>query len=192
MARRFLGRHLMLKKEYGELLLSGRKKATVRLGIVRPKYEEIIVHSGGRPIAKIRVTGVEVKRVAELTEEDARIDGFESREELLEALRRSYGSISPSDYVTIIRFELVKRLDEDSEDPYMGLEPADIARIALRYLKDSLTQEEERILRDLTVTGSIRSTALRLYGSPLNRAKVRRTLRKALRLLKERKLIGPG
>ena len=188
---RFLGRHIMLKKEWGDLLLEGRKRATVRLGVVRPKYDELIVHSGGRPIAKVRVVGVRVKRVRDLTDYDARLDGFSSREELVEALRRAYGDVRPEDTVTIIEFELVKRLDElESDDPYMGLEPADIARLALRYLQGELSREEERILRSLTATNSIRTTAQKLYGSPLNRARVRRALRRALRMLVEKGLIG--
>ena len=190
---RFIGRHLMLKREYGEKLLRGEKRATIRLGVVRPKYRELIVHSGGRPIAKVRVTGVEVKRVEDLTDEDARLDGFQSREELLRALRRAYPSITPGDTVTIIRFDLVQRLDElETEDPYMGLEPADIARIGLRYLQGELSGEEERILRSLTATNSIRETARRLYGDPTRRARVRRTLRRVLRLLVERGLLGPS
>ena len=188
---RFLGRHLMLKREWGELLLEGRKRATIRLGVVRPKYGELIVHSGGRPIAKVRVRAVRVKRVGELSDDDARLDGFGSREELLEALRRAYGSISMDDIVTIIELELVKRLDKlESDDPYMGLEPADIARLALRYLRGDLSPEDEKIMRSLTATNSIRATAQRLYGSPLNRARVRRVLRRALRLLVERGLLG--
>ena len=187
----YLGRHLMLKKKWGDLLLERRKRATIRLGVVKPKYEELIVHSGGRPIAKVRVKSVRVKRVRELTDEDARLDGFNSLDELLEALREAYGDFSPDEPVTIIELELVKRLDElESDDPYMGLEPADIARLALRYLRDELSEEEVRILRSLTATNSIRTTAQRLYGSPVNRARVRRALRKALRLLVERGLIG--
>ncbi|MEB3787346.1 MAG: ASCH domain-containing protein, partial [Desulfurococcales archaeon] len=61
--RQWLGRHLMLKGEYAELLLSGRKRATIRLGVVRPKYREVIIHGGGRPRAKAVIEGVEVKRV---------------------------------------------------------------------------------------------------------------------------------
>ena len=186
----FLGRHLMLKREYGESVLSGRKKATIRLGEVRPKYSEVIIHSGGRPIAKVRITGIDVKKIKDLTLEDALLDGFNSVEELLEALRRTYGDIGPEDTVTIIKFELVKRLDEaETEDPYLGLEPADIARIALRYLGDQLTEEDKRILKSLTETNSIRETAYRLYGSPTNRIKVRKALRKSIRLLLERGVI---
>ncbi len=193
MARRaqYLGRHLMLKREYGEKLLRGEKRATIRIGVVRPKYEEMIVHSGGRPIAKVRVKNVRVKRVSELTDEDARLDGFRNKRELLRALERVYGRLSPEDPVTIIELELLQRLDQlPQEDPYMGLSPGDIARIALRYLGEELGREEKRILRDLTVTNSIRGTAYRLYGDPTRRAAIRRLLRDLVRELARRGLLG--
>ncbi|MEB3844739.1 MAG: ASCH domain-containing protein [Desulfurococcales archaeon] len=182
--RQFLGRHIMLKKKYGDMLLSGKKTTTIRVGIVKPRYDTLIVHSGGRPIAIVRIEDVTVKRVSELTDEDARRDGFPDRSTLIEALRKMYGRIGGDEPVTIIRFKLVKRLDNlDSDDPYMGLTPAEIARISLRYLNDKLSDEEKRILRDLTVTGSIRGTAQRLYGDPTRRSKIRATLRRALKLL---------
>ncbi len=184
---KFLGRHLMLKGEYVDDILSGRKRATIRLGIVKLKHQELIVHGGGRPVAKIRVRNVRYKRVSELSDEDAAIDGFSSKEELLDALRRAYGDIKPDDYVTIIEFDVVQRLDQlPVEDPYMGLEPADIARLALRYLQDEFSEEDVKILMDLTRTNSIRATAFRLYKDLGKRWRVRKVLRRALRLLVER------
>ncbi len=184
---KFLGRHLMVKGEYVKDILSGRKRATIRLGIVKLKHNELIVHGGGRPVAKIRVTNVRYKRVSELTDEDAAIDGFASKEELLEALRRAYGEVRPDDYVTIIEFEVVQRLDQlPVQDPYMGLEPADIARLALRYLQEEFNEEERRILLELTRTNSIRAVAFRLYRDLGKRWRVRRVLRRALRMLVER------
>jgi len=186
----FLGRHIMVKGEYADKLLAGSKTTTIRLGIVKPKYREVIIHGHGRPLAKARITRVETKRVSELTEEDARKDGFNNLEELLEALKKVYGNIKSEDLVTIIELEITQRLDMlPPEDPYMGLEPADIARLSLRYLKALLTDEDIKILEDLTRTNSIRSTATRLYGSIQKRWKIRKTLRKALRLLREKGLI---
>ncbi len=187
---RFLGRHLMVKGEYVDDILSGRKRATIRLGRVKVKYSELIVHGGGRPVAKVRVKNVVYKKVRDLTLEDALKDGFSSVEELLRALRKAYGEIRPDDYVTIIEFEVVQDLSKlEPEDPYLGLEPADIARLALRYLDDTLSDEEKKILRDLTVTNSIRATAVRILGSLEKRWIVRRALRRALNELVRRGLI---
>lgn len=134
---------------------------------------------------------VEYKKVSELTEEDARRDGFSSVGELIEALKKVYGKVTASDVVTIIHLEVIQRLDDlPVEDPYMGLDPADIARLALRYLRDDLDEEDVKILEDLTRTNSIRSTAYRLFGSIGRRWRVRKTLRKVVRMLRARRLLG--
>ena len=186
----YLGRHLMVKGEYAEKILKGSKTTTIRLGRVRTRYSEVIIHSGGRPIAKAMITSVRHKRVRDLTDEDARKDGFKSREELVRALKEAYGSIDPDSMVTIIEFRVSRRFDElETENPYMGLDPADIARLALRYLK-GLNEEERRVLMDLTRTNSIRSTALRLYGDLGKRWIVRKVLRRALKALAGRGLLG--
>ena len=96
----------------------------------------------------------------------------------------------PDDKVTIIELEVTQRLDMlPPEDPYMGLEPADIARLALRYIRALLEEEDVKILEDLTRTNSIRSTAVRLYGSIERRWRVRKALRKALRILRDQGLL---
>ncbi|BES82125.1 ASCH domain-containing protein [Pyrodictium abyssi] len=187
---KFLGRHLMVKGEFVDDILSGRKRTTIRLGRVHVKYNELIIHGGGRPVAKVRVTNVVYKRVSELTDEDAVKDGFRSREELLEALRHMYGEFRDDDYVTIIEFEVIQDLSSlEPQDPYLGLEPADIARLGLRYLADMLSDEDKKVLRDLTSTNSIRSTAIRLYGSIERRWRVRRVVRRVLSELVRRGLI---
>jgi len=190
---KFLGKHIMVKGKYVEKILDGRKRATVRKGLVKTKYPEIIIHGGGRPVAKARIKAVTHKRVGELTDEDARLDGFNSRDELIRELRRVYGELSEEDWVTIIEFEVVQRLDNlPVEKPYHGLAPGDLARIALRYLRDVLSSEDIRVLEDLTRTNSIRATAYRLYGSINKRNRVRKTLRKVLKMLEEKGIIGSG
>ncbi len=188
---KFLGRHLMVKGEYVDDILSGRKKATIRLGIVKLRYNELIVHGGGRPVAKIKVKNVAYKRISELTDEDARIDGFKSKDELLRALRETYGDVNPNDYVTVIEFEVIQDLSKlETQDPYLGLKPADIARLGLRYLRNQLNEEDKKILSELTRTNSIRLTAIRLYGDLNKRWKVRKVLRRVMRELLRRGLIG--
>ena len=187
---RFIGRHIMVKGDYVEDILSGRKTTTIRLGRVKLKHHELIVHGGGRPIAKVRVKKVTYKRVGELTDDDAKKDGFNTLNELLYELKRVYSDLSPDDTVTIIEFEVIQDLSKlEPQDPYLGLEPADIARLALRYLKD-LNEEEKQILKELTSTNSIRAVSLRLYGTLDKRWKVRRALRKALQALITHGLLG--
>jgi len=190
----YLRRHLMMRGEYARLLLSGRKKATIRLGKVVPKYDEVIVHSWGRPVAKARIVRVEYKQVRDLTDEDARKDGFKSKRELLQELRRVYGNFKDSDLVTVIELEVVQRFDKlEPEDPYLGLKPSDVGRLALRYLGDELSREELRILEELAKGRSIRWVAKKMMGSSLNRGRIRKVVRKALTLLIKKEIIGsPG
>ncbi|MET1160751.1 MAG: ASCH domain-containing protein [Thermoprotei archaeon] len=181
---KYLGRHIMVKGRYVKEILEGKKTATIRRGIVKPKYREVIVHGGGKPVAKILIEKVYHKKIKELTDEDAIKDGFRSREELVSELKRVYPGISDDEWITIIEFKVLQRLDHlEPEDPYMGLKPVDIARIALRYLDKELSDEDKKILLDLTRTSSIRATAIRLYGSLNRRFIIRKTLKKALKLL---------
>ena len=186
MNKKFLGRHLMLKKEYAEALLEGRKTSTIRLGVVVPRYNELVVHSGGKPIAVVKLTEVYHKKIKELTLDEVREDGFRSRKELVRALRRLYPreKIDEESVVTLIKFKLKKRLEGLTEDEYKRLEPALVARLALRYLGDKLGDEEKRILFDLTRTNSIRRTAYNIYGNALNRSRIRKVLRTSLEMLR--------
>ena len=189
----YLRRHLMIRGEYARLILSGRKRATVRIGKVVPKYNEVIIHSWGRPIAKAKITRVVYKRVKELTDEDALKDGFRDRGELIKELRKVYGGVGPNDVVTIIEFDVTFKFDElTPDDPYLGLKPPDIGRLALRYLRSNFTKDEVRVLEEVAKGGSIRRVARKLTGSPLNRVTVRKVLRKALKLLIAKKIITPS
>ena len=179
----------MLKGRYVDAVLEGRKKATIRKGLVKVKYEELIVHGAGRPVAKVRVRDVIYKRLSELTDDDAKLDGFKSKEELLRELERTYGRLRPDDVVTIIIFDVVQDLTKlEPSDPYLGLSPSDIARLALRYL-DNISEEERTVLLELTRTNSIRAAALRLYGDISKRWKVRRVVRRAVKALLEKGVI---
>ncbi len=192
MSKKFLGRHIMLKGEYVDKLLKGEKKSTIRRGFVIPKYKEMIVHGGGRPVAVIRVTRVVRKKIKDLTDEDAKRDGIENREKLIEELKRAYKDLKEDELVTIIEFEVVRRLDNlEPEDPWMGLKPVEIARLALRYL-DDLSEDEKNVLMTMTRAGSIRETALKLYGTIEARWKVRRVLKRALNELIKRGILGVG
>jgi len=52
------------------------------------------------------VKKVVVKRVRELTDEDAIRDGFKSRNELISALKRIYGDLRDDEFVTVVHFEV--------------------------------------------------------------------------------------
>ncbi len=95
-------------EEYVDLILSGRKKSTVRKGIKSYEIGKIVyLTASNKPFAKARVTKAVVKRIKELSDEDARKDGFENKEELVNALKKIYGRVDDTDIVTVIHFELV-------------------------------------------------------------------------------------
>ncbi len=178
----------MLRKKYLDKLLTGEKTSTIRLGMYVPKYDEVIIHSGGKPICIAKITKVTYKKIKDLTDEDAVKDGFGNLKTLLNELKKIYGGIRPEEMVTIIELKVRKDLRNLTPNSiYLGLKPSDIARLALRYLRNELNHEELVIINKLAAGSSIRKVAKELTGSTLNRAFIRRTLRKALK-----KLISQG
>jgi len=80
---------LLFKKKFLDPIRSGAKCQTIRIWPtrrLRPGQAEFVPGLG-----RIRVTAFEAVRPADLSEEDARLDGFESRETLLAELRALYG-----------------------------------------------------------------------------------------------------
>jgi len=187
----YLRRHIMIKGRFVEALMNGVKRATIRLGHVVPRYRDVIIHGGGRPVAKAVITNVIYKKVRDLTDEDAKKDGYNSVKELIEDLERIYNrKISSDEEVTIIEFEVTAALNQlKDDDVYLGLSPVDIAALARRYLWNALNENERKIIDSVLRYRSIRETSIKLFGSLNKRWIVRRVLRKCLRELVERKLI---
>ena len=186
-------RNLKFDGKYKDLLLSGKKRATIRVGKVNLKPgDEVLIHSGGYVIGKAKIRKVEKKRVSELTDEDAIMDGFKNKEELLDALKAHYKNINPDTEVTVIKFEFTKLLDKpilSADFPYEGNNPVEIAGLALKHLKD-LSFEEIALLKLFLQSGSLRKAAYKLGG--LNkRYKIREVLRKAYEELKKMGIMEP-
>jgi hypothetical protein len=94
-------KHLEFKKKYADLLLSGEKRVTIRNWTNLKEGDEAYVHCGGKIIGKARIKAVERKKISELSDEEARLDGFKNKEEMLEELEKmGYG-----DEVYVIRFD---------------------------------------------------------------------------------------
>lgn len=103
-------RKLIFREAYGEDILLGRKVATVRLNSPVRVGEVVDIVAGRVHIGRALITGVEVKKVSQLSDEDAVLDGFSSREELITELRSIYGrAISDSTEVKVIKFMLLGR-----------------------------------------------------------------------------------
>ncbi len=189
--KRFLGRSLMLRKEFGDMILRGVKTSTIRLGYIVPKSRELIIHSGGRPIARVEIEDVLYKRLDQLGDEDARREGYESVSKLVRELRRIYGKrLYRHDVLTIIRFRVLERLDDRvPEKPYMGLDIRDIARLSLNHLSNELDDLEKRVLNMIAGGDSIRRVSQKLFGGIERRYIVRRILKRCLDKLVSRGIV---
>jgi len=96
---------LLFKKKFLDLIASGAKCQTVRVWPrrrVRPGQREFIPGLG-----HVVITAFDRVRPADLTEDDARLDGFASRDALLEELRALYGADLDAVPCFRIRFTLV-------------------------------------------------------------------------------------
>ncbi|ACJ16659.1 hypothetical protein, conserved [Thermococcus onnurineus NA1] len=186
-------KHLEFDGKYADLILKGKKRATVRLGR-RPNLQsgdEVLIHSGGYAIAKAVIERVESKTVGELTDEDAFLDGFSSREELIKALKEHYRYVNDDSKAHVIVFRIVERFDKpvtSSDYAYEGNLPIEIAEMALKHL--DLPEGDRKLIELFLQAGSLRKAAYRLGG--LNkRYLIRDALRRAYEELKKRGLMGP-
>ena len=181
-------KYLMLKKEYLPLVLSGKKKISIRKRTSLREGDLFYIHSGGKVWGIGRVTKVERLKMSEIGEEHARLEGMDL-DELRKELQKIYGKKDIPLYV--VHFEIVKVFPEpmDVETRFYGnYTPADIARLALKHRIFEGDAEAERILRRLAETGSIRKVAQELGGLK-KRGKVRAIVRKAFEELKKRGVI---
>lgn len=105
-ARRFTyGKTMKISRSDMELLRSGRKKCTVRLGMASVPNPEIVM-TDGRTSISVRILSVDSsRRFSELTDQDAKDEGFLSKEELWKDLRHYYPRATDDDPVTVIHFE---------------------------------------------------------------------------------------
>jgi len=178
-------KHLEFKDRYRDLLISGKKRATIRVQCPYKKGQKVYVHCGGEIIGVARITDIEEKRIDELTEEDAKEDGFESLEELINEIKKIYGN---PDKVYVIRFEF--RGFEEGINPhemyYGDADLMEVAKLALDKLE--LKREERKILELFVKTGSIRKAAMKMGGIK-KRGIIRKVLRKCYNELRKRGLI---
>ncbi|MEM4646993.1 MAG: ASCH domain-containing protein [Candidatus Nezhaarchaeales archaeon] len=101
-------KRLNFSKEYRRKIEKGLKKQTIRLSSSLKEGDRVKVVVGGEILGIARITKVERKALEELTDEDAKKDGFESLAQLIKALKKHYGRISSKREVCIIGFELEK------------------------------------------------------------------------------------
>ncbi|WP_457549833.1 ASCH domain-containing protein [Archaeoglobus sp.] len=178
-------KHLEFKDKYKELLLSGRKKATIRLQCYVREGDEVFVHCGGKIIGTAKIKKVEERSLEDVDEELAKADGFNSKEELINEIKKLYGCPKKV-YVIWFDFKPFKNGIDPHEMYYSNVDLVEIAKKALESL--SLSEGDRRILELFIKTQSIRKTAIKLGGIK-KRGIVRKVLRKCLNELRKRGLI---
>lgn len=106
---RFVRKTLVFKKEYGRSIILGKKTTTIRLSSNVKKGDIVDVRVGDVHVGRAIIESVTVKKVSELTDSDARDDGFRSKEDLLNELRKIYGKqrITDDTEVKLIKFRLL-------------------------------------------------------------------------------------
>ena len=133
---------MLIDNAYKERILKGKKVTTIRYG----KYEAkegseiyIVITPSDTAIAKVKIKSITKKKVRELTDEDARKDGFKNVKELLKALNKIYGELYGDDEITIIEFEVIKQFKEGIPLKWLkGLNYREPEEIAKLYVENSL------------------------------------------------------
>jgi|Deesub1362A_J573_1020465.scaffolds.fasta_scaffold01959_5 hypothetical protein len=172
-------KHLEFNRKHGKLILEGKKRATFRRRTTAKPGDVVYVHSGGKIIGKARILSVEKRKLDEITDEDAKLDGFNSRDELIEEIQKLYGNLED---IYMIKFDFEPT---ETKNPYnFHYGNADLLEVAKKALETLDLREKEREILELFLkTGSIRKTAIKLGGWK-KRGIVREILRKYSKLLK--------
>lgn len=133
---------MLIDNAYKERILKGKKVTTIRYGKYEAKEDSevyIVITPSDTAIAKARIKGITKKKVKELTNEDAKKDGFKNVKELLKALNKIYGELYGDDEITIIEFEVIKQFKEGIPLKWLkGLNYRDPYEIAKLYVENNL------------------------------------------------------
>jgi len=185
-------KHLQFFGKYIDDIIRGNKNLTIRLSKANLKPGDIfILHAGGKVIGKFRVKNIYTKKLYQITDEEARRDGYNNREELINDLKRIYKRLDLNREVAIIEFEPIEIINNISSEEFAwGGKKVDLIELAKLILKydEKLNEKERKILNILIENGSLRKAAIKLGG--LNkRYIIRKILKKGFYRLKEKNII---
>ncbi|NPV80716.1 MAG: ASCH domain-containing protein [Firmicutes bacterium] len=101
---------ILFKPEHVEPILAGRKTQTRRVG--KKRWNVGSIHQArlnyyAKPFARIKILAVRQERLGDISEEDARREGYGSVEEYRKVFERIYGRWVPDEMVWAIDFEVV-------------------------------------------------------------------------------------
>ncbi len=98
-------KRLNFDSEYLELLVNGEKRSTIRLKTRLRPGDLVDVYAGESYVGIAKILEVRSKKMSELNDRDARVDGFKSLKELKKALKKHYGYIPDNTRLSIIYFK---------------------------------------------------------------------------------------
>lgn len=103
---------ILFKPEHVAPIIQGRKTQTRRIGKRRWRIGSIHqaklnFSKGSRPFAKLRILAVRQERLGDISEEDAKAEGYSSIEAYKEVFGRIYGWWDPDVLVWVIDFEVM-------------------------------------------------------------------------------------
>ncbi|RFA97674.1 ASCH domain-containing protein [Pyrobaculum aerophilum] len=107
-----LGPYLRFKRKYLEGILAGKKRVTVRYGIVRPRFSLVYIVCCDQIYGEAIITKVYYTRLDRVGQDVIEAEGFGSREELVSELKEIYGEVRDGDTVSVIFFSLVRKYDK--------------------------------------------------------------------------------
>ena len=98
--------NLNFKKEFLEAVIKEEKKQTIR------KWDKCFLKEGQKIFINYKypaiVEKIIRKRFSEIDEEDAKLNGYSSKEELKKSVKEVYQDIDENSFIFIIRFHLIK------------------------------------------------------------------------------------
>ncbi|AFK23116.1 ASCH domain-containing protein [Pyrococcus sp. ST04] len=161
---------MLVDNKYKKKIMSGKKVTTIRYGSYEAKPGSevyLVITPSDTAIAKVRITKIEKKKVRELTNEDAKLDGFSDVRELMRELNKIYGELYGDDEVTIIGFEVVKTFESGIPLKWLkGLnykEPEEIVELFFKNKeKLNIAKDTEFILQRVREEGL--GKAVRTFG----------------------------
>lgn len=109
---------ILFKPEHVEPILRGEKTQTRRLG--KRRWRQGALHQcytrpafanpPGKPFARVRIGAVRQERLDEITEADARAEGYSSQPEYMAAFYRINGMVMPWEPVWVVTFQMEEDL----------------------------------------------------------------------------------
>ncbi|HJX23114.1 MAG TPA: ASCH domain-containing protein [Candidatus Bathyarchaeia archaeon] len=101
---------MRFNEAYVANILLGKKTASIRSNVRGLKIDSVIPFTAnGRRFAKARIKEIRPVRFQDLSEEDAKRDGFENLQELREGLSQFYKKLKPNSRLFAVRFQVVEK-----------------------------------------------------------------------------------